>query len=140
MESAPRWRGWRVRPYKLGHSQLIQNTFQHQSSEPPLTAHMNSSQAHHSSGPFVGGNLQSGHGLFPEGASAKQALRHVCWRGGVRHQQFYADISLNVGRPESPDLGDFSQEKNKVALNFCPKVILIMSFQEVFLSPGIAKP
>lgn len=70
-----------------------------------------SSQAHHSSGPLVRRNLQSGDGLFPEGASAKQTLRYLCWRGGVRHQQFYADTSLNVGRPEPPYLGYFAQER-----------------------------
>ena len=66
-------------------------------------------QAHHSSRSPVGGNLQSGDGLFPEGAPAKQALHHLCWRGGVRHQRSYADTSVWVN--QSPQiLGDFSQE------------------------------
>lgn len=76
-----------------------------------LTTHMTSSpfQAHHSARPPVGGNLQSGYGLFPEGAPAKQALHHLCWRGGVRHQHFYGDTLVWVDqRPQI--LGDSSQE------------------------------
>lgn len=91
------------------------------------------SQAHYPPRPSVGGNFQSGDGLFQEGAPEKQALRHLCWRGGVRHQECSTDTTV-WAEPRPKGRGDSSQEGARSLQAFALKGILIKSSQGTSLS------